>query len=59
MSTGMSTLMEIKNAIKVLTKYGAKLKDITLLQCNSEYPTPYADANLLAIKELKKNLKLK
>jgi len=59
MSTGMSTLMEIKNAIKVLTKYGAKLKDITLLQCNSEYPTPYADANLLAIKELKKKFKTK
>jgi len=57
MSTGMSTLVEIKNAIKVLTKYGARLKDITLLQCNSEYPTPYADANLLAIKELKKKFK--
>ncbi len=57
MSTGMSTLKEIKDALKILTKYGAKLKDITLLQCNSEYPTPYKDVNLLAIKYLEKKFK--
>ena len=53
MSTGMSTITEIKSAIDVLLKNGSKIKDITLLQCNSEYPSPYKDANLLAIKQLK------
>jgi len=53
MSTGMSTLIEIKNGIEVLLKNGSRAKDITLLQCNSEYPSPYKDANLLAIKQLK------
>ena len=53
MSTGMSTITEINSAIDVLLKNGSKIKDITLLQCNSEYPSPYKDANLLAIKQLK------
>ena len=50
----MSTLSEISNALKILIKFGTKRKNISLLQCNTEYPTPFEDANLLSIKDLKK-----
>lgn len=49
MSTGMSTIEEIGGAIDVLTDAGADRSDITLLHCNTEYPTPYADVNLRAM----------
>ncbi|WP_317367055.1 N-acetylneuraminate synthase [uncultured Tyzzerella sp.] len=55
-STGMSNLDEIKDAISVLNKYGDK--NITVLHCNTEYPTPMEDVNLLAIKTLEKELNL-
>ena len=51
MSTGMSELCEIGEAIRILELNGAG--EITLLHCNTEYPTPYADVNLLAMKQLK------
>ena len=51
LSTGMSTLPEIKNAIDILKKYGTA--DITLLHCNTAYPTPYKDVNLKAMKTLR------
>lgn len=52
MSTGMSMPEEIEAALKVLTGSGLKKKDIILLHCNTEYPTPMADVNLLAMKEM-------
>ena len=58
LSTGMSNLKEIKNSLKVLVKYGCKKKNICLLHCNSSYPTPLKDANILAIKYLKDKLKI-
>ena len=51
MSTGMCTIDEISNAIDVLNKYGAG--NITLLHCNTEYPTPMNDVNLLSMNTLK------
>lgn len=51
MSTGMCELDEIKEAVDCLKNNGAK--DITLLHCNTQYPTPYEDVNLLAMKTLK------
>lgn len=54
LSTGMSTMDEIGNALKVLIRKGTAKKNITVMQCNTEYPTPLKDANLkamLAIKE--------
>ncbi len=51
LSTGMSTLPEIDDALSVLEEAGAD--DITLLHCNTEYPTPFEDANLLAMRELR------
>lgn len=50
LSTGMSTLDEIENALDVLENSGAQ--GATLLHCNTEYPTPYEDANLGAMLEL-------
>ena len=47
MSTGMSDMTEIRQAIEVLQKYGAG--EIKLLHCNTEYPTPMQDVNLLAM----------
>jgi N,N'-diacetyllegionaminate synthase len=54
LSTGMSNIKEISNAIKILNKSGTNKKNITVLQCNTEYPTPYNDANLLAMNDIKK-----
>lgn len=51
LSTGMSTLPEIEDALSVLENGGAG--PVTLLHCNTEYPTPFADANLRAMLELK------
>ena len=57
LSTGMSTLIEIKNAIKILKKKKLKDKNIKILHCTSSYPVQFRDANLLAISFLKKKLK--
>ena len=52
MSTGMCELDEIGAAIDVLTAGGLQLDDITLLHCNTQYPTPMADVDLRAMNEL-------
>ena len=54
LSTGMSNLKEIGKALKVLTSNGIKRKNITVMQCNTEYPTPLRDANLRAMLTIKK-----
>jgi len=46
MSTGMATLGEIEEALSVLINSGTKRKKITVLHCNTEYPTPIEDVNL-------------
>ena len=47
MSTGMSELSEVADAIKVLKENGAG--EITILHCTTEYPAPYGDVNLAAM----------
>lgn len=47
LSTGMSSMDEVKAAVKILKDNGAE--DITLLHCNTQYPTPISDVNLLAM----------
>ena len=59
LSTGMSTLKEVKLAIGVLMKSGTKKKDITVLHCNTEYPTPMNDVNLNAMLTIKNELSVK
>lgn len=57
LSTGMANLKEIGNAIKVLMKNGTSKKKISILHCNTEYPTPYKDVNLKAMKSLEKKFR--
>lgn len=53
MSTGMCDLQEINDAINVLEENGTT--DITLLHCNTQYPTPYEHVNLKAMNEIAVN----
>jgi N,N'-diacetyllegionaminate synthase len=55
MSTGMCTEIEIKNALDVLIKFGLKKELISILHCNTEYPTPMKDVNLKAMLAIQKN----
>ena len=50
LSTGMSTLNEITDALGLLDDNGCP--EATVLHCNTQYPTPYEDANLSAMLEL-------
>jgi N,N'-diacetyllegionaminate synthase len=52
-STGMSTLEDIKNALEVLTKAGTTKEKISVLHCNTEYPTPFDQVNLKAMLHIK------
>ena len=56
MSTGMSELSEVGDAIKVLKENGAG--EITILHCTTEYPAPYEDVNLKAIDTMKETFGL-
>ncbi|EOC3264847.1 N-acetylneuraminate synthase [Campylobacter upsaliensis] len=56
LSTGMANLGEIEAALTILRKNGTR--NITLLHCNTEYPTPFEDVNLNALKTLKEAFKL-
>lgn len=49
LSTGMATLGEIEAALDVLEQAGASRGQITVLHCNTEYPTPMTDVNLRAM----------
>lgn len=57
LSTGMANLAEIEAALEILRKNGTR--DITLLHCTTEYPAPFEEVNLNAIKTLKEAFKLK
>lgn len=52
LSTGMAAMEEIGAAIRVLCEAGTSTQNITVLQCNTEYPTPMQDVNLLAMKTI-------
>ena len=49
LSTGMSTLGEIEAALEALEQAGTQRSQITVLHCNTEYPTPMMDVNLRAM----------
>ncbi len=53
-STGMANLNEISDAISILIESGLEKKQITILHCNTEYPTPMEDVNLLAMCNMQK-----
>lgn len=54
LSTGMATLYEIKEALEVFLKAGISKNNITILHCNTEYPTPMNDVNLKAMLHIEK-----
>ena len=53
LSSGMSSLLEVSKAIKILLEAGTPKKNLTILHCNTEYPTPFSDVNLKAMSLLK------
>lgn len=53
-SVGMSDLQMVRDAVKVLLDNGLDKKNLVLLHCNTEYPTPYEDVNLRAMQTLAK-----
>jgi len=53
MSTGIATLDEVKSALNILLDSGVRKEDITLLHCNTEYPTPMCDVNLKAMTSMR------
>ena len=55
LSTGASNLNEVKQAVKFIESFGNK--KICLMQCTLCYPTKPQDANLRAIKDIKKSFK--
>ncbi|MFH1309418.1 MAG: N-acetylneuraminate synthase [Candidatus Omnitrophota bacterium] len=57
-STGMSDFSEIEKVVEVLITSGTLLENITVLHCNTAYPTFYEDVNLKAIKGLRDFLKI-
>jgi len=52
-STGMSNLSEIEFALDILIQNGSTLDNIIVLHCNTDYPSPYEDVNLLAMNTIK------
>ena len=59
MSTGMATLEEVRMALEVLVNGRAQKENITILHCNTEYPTPFEDVNLRAMLTMKDKLGVK
>jgi len=53
LSTGMATLKEIADALNVFLRAGIPKTHITILHCNTEYPTPMKDVNLKAMLHIK------
>jgi len=49
LSTGMATLGEIEAALEAVETAGTPRTHITMLHCNTEYPTPMQDVNLRAM----------
>ena len=58
LSTGMANLEEIEKSVNVLISNGTKKNLITVLHCNTEYPTPMKDVNLKAMLTMKEKLGL-
>jgi N,N'-diacetyllegionaminate synthase len=59
LSTGMSTMDDIENAMAILLNNGLNKNDITLLHCNTEYPTPFEDVNLRAMQTIAERFDVK
>lgn len=58
-STGMSDIDEVRDAMNVFLSNGISKENITILHCNTEYPTPMSDVNLKAMLDIKETLQTK
>ena len=56
LSTGMSDISEVEEAVKVLKEAGAS--DIALLHCTTQYPAPFESVNLRAIQTMRERFGL-
>lgn len=56
LSTGMSNLQEVSDALEILEVSGTPKSQITVLHCTSAYPAPVSEVNLLAMQTIKENL---
>lgn len=54
LSTGMCAMQDVRDAVAVLLGHGLSREHLTLLHCNTEYPTPYEDVNLKAMHALRR-----
>lgn len=59
MSTGMADLKEVKESLDVLISCGTDREGITILHCNTEYPTPFDDVNLKVMLTIRDELSVK
>ncbi|MDE2027161.1 MAG: N-acetylneuraminate synthase [Candidatus Omnitrophica bacterium] len=59
LSTGMSSLEEVIFAVDILVKAGQDKKSLTVLHCNTEYPTPPQDVNLRAMVTIRERLQVR
>jgi N,N'-diacetyllegionaminate synthase len=59
LSTGMATVEEISAAINIIVDAGFDKNNITIMHCNTEYPTPMNDVNLLAMLDIKSKFETK
>jgi len=59
LSTGMANIKEIEDAISVLEANGLNRESITVIHCNTEYPTPMEDVNLEAMLHIKREFDVK
>jgi N,N'-diacetyllegionaminate synthase len=57
MSTGMCSEKDIEKALEVLVKFGLSKEMVSILHCNTEYPTPMKDVNLKAMLSIKEKFK--
>lgn len=58
LSTGMCEMDDISAVMTVLCENGVDRNRITILHCNTEYPTPYEDVNLLAMQQIKEDFQV-
>ena len=58
LSTGMATMEEIRAALGILTSSGTKKDRISVLHCTTEYPAPYRDVNLSAMRTIRDALRV-
>tara|TARA_B100001778_G_scaffold208497_1_gene172493 strand:+ start:314 stop:1360 length:1047 start_codon:yes stop_codon:yes gene_type:complete len=59
LSTGMSTITEIREALDILISEGISKEKVTILHCTTQYPTALKNVNLRAMLDIKKRFKVK